>query len=638
LFSLILAALLGRRYRSSHPRPAKVALVQFLRLTLVWLALGWASAISASADPLTRSVLIIDQYSLNNPWGLAFRAALVSALRAGSRNPVAVYAESLDLARFNSPQYVELLRTYLGEKYRDRPIGVVIALGSTALEVQLRLRAQLWPSVPMVFGAVDAPNLARLSPPSDVTGTTLRLTLRNAVTAARALVPGLKRIALVGEPLERQPFRRHFLQEIPLFAGELEFIDLMGLPIADLKKRLATLPADSAIYYTAFYGVGTGNPRDADPMLVEVANRPIVTDTITHLGYGTAGGIVAVPEPIAEETAKRALRILDGESPARMPVTEGDFTKPVFDWRQLRRWKVSESRLPPGSEIRFREPTLWDQYRWEAITVLATLAFQAAMIAWLLFERRRRRTAELNSRHRLLEVIHLNRTAAAGALSTSFAHELNQPLGAILSNAEAAELLLAASPPDLGQVKEILADIRQADQRATEIITHLRRLLKKSDIELQNFDLNDTIADTVHILEPEATKRGVALSSSRGQAALPVRADPVHLQQVLVNLAANGMDAMLSSLPDKRRLEFRTALSQGAEVEVSVSDSGTGIPADKLKAIFEAFYTTKQQGTGLGLSIARTIIETYGGRIWAENRAGGGAVFRFTLPLAESPA
>ena len=144
-----------------------------------------------------------------------------------------------------------------------------------------------------------------------------------------------------------------------------------------------------------------------------------------------------------------------------------------------------------------------------------------------------------------------------------------------------------------------------------------------------------SIGDAVHILEPEAMKRGVVLSAAPGQAACPVRADQVHLQQVLLNLAANGMDAMSDCAPGKRRLEIRTALNGGSEVEVSVADSGTGIPKDQLNDIFETFYTTKRQGTGLGLSIARTLVETYGGRIWAENRSGGGAVFRFTLPLAE---
>jgi len=230
----------------------------------------------------------------------------------------------------------------------------------------------------------------------------------------------------------------------------------------------------------------------------------------------------------------------------------------------------------------------------------------------------------------------LNRAAAAGALSASIAHELNQPLGAILSNAETAELLLRANPLDVGQLKEILADIRQADQRAADIITHLRQLLKKrSEIDLQEFNVNDAIADAIHVLEPEAMQRQVALSVDPAPRPLPVRADPVHLQQVILNLAMNGMDAMASSPPAERKLALQTALNERAEVEVSICDSGPGLPRDKLKEVFETFYTTKQQGTGLGLSIVRTIIETYGGKIWADNAAAGGAVFRFTLPLAE---
>ena len=221
-------------------------------------------------------------------------------------------------------------------------------------------------------------------------------------------------------------------------------------------------------------------------------------------------------------------------------------------------------------------------------------------------------------------------------MSASVAHELNQPLGAILSNAEAAEVLLKENPPDLDLLKEILADIRRDDQRAGDIIRHLRGLLKRDAIELREFDLNDAVAETLHILEPEAIKRGVALNAELSPGVPRVRADQVHLQQVIINLAANGMDAMAGCAPGQRRLAVETALNGGAEVEVSVADSGAGIPNDKLKAVFDTFYTTKPQGTGLGLSIARTIVETYGGKIWAENRSGSGAVFRFTLPLVQA--
>jgi signal transduction histidine kinase len=607
----------------------------FMARLMIALVTVMSPVILAAAEPLPRSVLIADQNEPNAPWGLQFRAALLSTLKAGSPTPLVIYSEALDLGRFNGAQYEELLRTYLREKYWGKSIGVIIAHGATTLELLLHLRREIWPSVPVVFGVVDASSLPRL--PTDVTGITFRFSVRNAVTAARALVPNLRRIALVGDPFEHQPFRRHFPQEITALAAEVEFIDLLGLPMNELKKRVAGLPDDSVIYYTALYE--TGIPRDAVPVLAEVANRPIVSDSVTFVGYGSTGGIVALPEPIAEEVARRALRILDGEPVSRIPVAGGDFTKPIFDWRQLQRWKVSEGVLPPGSEIRFREPGLWEQYRWLVLSALAIVLIQAGMIVWLLLEHRRRRHAELDSRRRAFEVAHLNRAAAAGALSASIAHELNQPLGAILSNAETAEILLKTNPLDVEQLKEILVDIRQADQRAADIITHLRKLLKKrSESDLREFNLNDAIADAIHVLEPEAMKRQVTLSVDTPSGTWPVRADPIHLQQVILNLAVNGMDAMTSCPQAQRKLAVQTALHGRSEIEVSIHDQGPGLPNDKLNEVFETFYTTKQQGTGLGLSIVRTIIETYGGKVWAENQASGGAVFRFTLPLAKAYA
>lgn len=301
----------------------------------------------------------------------------------------------------------------------------------------------------------------------------------------------------------------------------------------------------------------------------------------------------------------------------------------------MQRWNISESRLPSGSMVQFREPSVWERYRPQLTAMFVALVIQAAMIAWLLIERYGRQRAELEARSRMLEVMHLNSTAAAGALSASIAHELNQPLGAIMSNAEAGALLLARTPPDVGQLKEILADIRKDDQRAAEIILHLRKLLKRrTEIEAQKFDLNEVIADALHILSPEAKKRSINLTATGLQQPLPVLADQIHLQQVILNLATNGMDAMADTPPGARRITVETALSAPSQVQVSVSDAGGGIPHGKLTDVFDAFYTTKPQGTGLGLSIARTIVETYGGKLWAENRAGG-AVFRFTLPLME---
>jgi signal transduction histidine kinase len=609
-----------------------------LRIALFVMAcvLGCVPAV---AEPLARSVLILDGTEPNSPWGIEFRAVLRSVLGASPMAPVAIYSEVLDLARFNTSEYEDVLRSYLRGKYRGKPIGVIVVHGPEALNIFMRMRAELWPAVPVVFGSVDEATVARLALPPDIIGTILQFRLGSMVAAARALVPNLKRIALVGDPFERQPFRSHFTQELSKLADELEIIDLMGLPMAELKERVAVLPLDAAIVFVPLYVDKAGGiyiSRDALGQVAEAANRPVISDVATHIGYGSTGGYMSLPEPVARVTTQLVQRILDGESVFSISVPVQDFSRPIFDWRQLKRFGIGEDRLPPGSEVRFKPQSLWERYWWQLSIIIAAFLLQTAMIAWLLHERRRRHSAELESRLRLREVLHLDRVAAVGAMSASIAHELNQPLGAIMANAEAAAILLTAETIDRDQVRDILTDIRRCDQRAGEIITHLRGLLKKQgETDLQEFDLNDALRDALRTLNPEAKRRGVLVSAHHLQGALPVRADKVHLEQVILNLATNAMDAMQDCPPGGRRMTLETVLTGKSQVEVSLADQGGGIPGDKLKGVFEAFYTTKQQGTGLGLSIVRTIVENCGGTIWAENRPGGGAVFRFTVPLAK---
>ena len=620
------ALLRPRRFHSRSSGWLYPALCTFASSLVIAPIAGLGPAAGAESKPLPSSVLILNQVRAGLPWYAAFSAAFGSILNAGSERRFSVYSENLDLAASRVH--------YLQNKYRDTPIGVLVAQGSSALEFVMRSRAELWPAVPVIFAAVDEETAARLNLPSDVTGTIYQLPFRNMVAAAQALVPNLKRIALVGDPWERQAFRRHYQEQIPAFAAQFEFIDLIGLPMTVIRKRVAVLPDDTAIIYTGLMDEGAG-PHEGLAAFATVANRPIVIDAETSIGYGGTGGFVATPVPMGQATARIALRILDGEAASKIPVVRGDFTRPVFDWRQLQRFGISESRLPAGSEVRFREFSLWGQYRWQMAAIFFFIVLQAALIGWLLLEHHRRRIVEKKLRARLLEVIHLNRTATAGALSASVAHELNQPLAAIQSYAEAATLYLESDPPDIERAEQILANIRRDDQRASDIISHLRGLLKKRDqLELQECDLNKTVGDALQILRPEALKRGITLDAHEAKSPLPVRADPIHLQQVILNLAVNGMDAMRDCAPGSGKMSIQTALGEESAVEVRVADSGMGIPTDKLNTVFDAFYTTKRDGTGLGLSIARAIVETHGGKIWAENRPGGGAVFCFTLPLS----
>lgn len=236
------------------------------------------------------------------------------------------------------------------------------------------------------------------------------------------------------------------------------------------------------------------------------------------------------------------------------------------------------------------------------------------------------------------DLIHASRVAALGELTASIAHEVNQPLGAILSNAEAAELLLESESPPLDELRKILADIRNDDVRAGEIIHHIRLLMRKRAMKRGPLDVNELSAEVVRLMETEVQRRNVSLNTEFTAAPATIFGDRVHLQQVLMNLILNGMEAIADMPAADRRLYVRTASNGQGRVEISVTDSGRGIPPEKLPRLFDSFFTTKENGMGLGLAIARSIIDAHQGRIFAENNSDGGATFRFDFPVSDDVA
>ena len=241
--------------------------------------------------------------------------------------------------------------------------------------------------------------------------------------------------------------------------------------------------------------------------------------------------------------------------------------------------------------------------------------------------------SELESEQQRAELAHLSRVATLGELSGSLAHELNQPLTAILSNAQAALRFLGKNGGNAGEVGEILRDIVDADRRAGEIIGRLRPLFKKGEIRPQALDVEELVRDALRLVHSEMIGLGVTATTDVTDDLPRVCGDRVQILQVLLNLIKNACDAMAETDPHERWLMLR-AVSDGEHVEVSVADRGCGIPQERVDRIFEPFITTKAQGMGLGLAVCRTIIKAHDGRLWASNNAAGGATFRFTLPTA----
>ena len=249
------------------------------------------------------------------------------------------------------------------------------------------------------------------------------------------------------------------------------------------------MPPHSAIFFQQMMVDGAGAVYgDKEPLrnISEVANAPIFTFDESFFDGGVVGGPMTQPTEGARRTAEVAVRMLGGENASGIKVAPVAFSTPKYDWRQLQRWNISEDRLPPGSEVLFREQTPWEKYFWPIALITTALLLQAGLIAVLLHERHRRQRAEVQSRQRMAELAHVNRFSTAGELAASIAHEVNQPLAAILSNAEAAAIMLKSTNPELAELREVVGDILHHDQRAAEVIKRMRSLLKKAPFELKS--------------------------------------------------------------------------------------------------------------------------------------------------------
>ena len=248
-----------------------------------------------------------------------------------------------------------------------------------------------------------------------------------------------------------------------------------------------------------------------------------------------------------------------------------------------------------------------------------------------------RKRAELERARQRNEMAHLSRVTMLGELSGSLAHELNLPLTAILSNAQAAQRILANSDADLTELREILNDIVTEDKRAGEVIRRLRLLLKKGEVQQHCLDINEVVEDVLKLMRSDLINQKVTVNCELARHLPTVTGDPVQLQQVLLNLVVNACDAMVDCNTPKRRLLIRTGTgNENGAVLVSVTDRGGSIPEEKMEQIFEPFFTTKEKGMGLGLSVCRTIIAAHRGKLWAANNADCGATFHFSLPIGGS--
>jgi PAS domain S-box-containing protein len=842
-----------------------------------------------AADVGAKRVLIISTGSRLAPGFIIVDQQLLQVFGKITSPRIEIYAENLDLVRFPSERYGQIFSEYLIAKYAAHPPDLVILVYVGNLGIPGKLLPELFPRTPIIVAGFTEEEIRTNQFGTLVSGLAQRVNPRATLELILRLQPELRRIVVVGGTAE---IDRHVLQRVKEAAqsikGRIEIDFWDNLTMAELRKAVPTVPRDTAILYARMFRDAAGQAfisSEVGQWIAQWANAPVYVMTDASFGTGAVGGSLASIEAFGKRAGELARLILTGTAPASLPFEIRTDSVPTFDWRALKRWGISEDRLPPNSVVRFRPQSIWEQYRWYIIAALIIILVQSAIIADLLLHRRRRRRVEavlrenqqlmdlaasagelglwsrdldqsevwangyfralfgfgqneplvLNDllasvhpddrtrvmyavesaqlagipfegefrvilpdgkerwvvargktvseargmrrmgvvlditerkraeeklreseeRFRIMantapvmiwisgtdklctffntgwldftgrtleqelgngwaegvhrddfdryfevygrafdarqeftmeyrlrrydgeyrwvldsgtprfesdrtflgyigscidiserkraeselllqrqELAHVTRVSTMGELAASLAHELNQPLTAILSNAQAAQRFLAADPADLSELREILADIVEDDIRAGEVIWRMRTLIKKEELEFAPLDVGTVIGDVVLLAHSDAVLHNIRVSHEIDPHLWQVRGDRVQLQQVLLNLLLNAFDAMHDCPPDKREIHVRAARDGGRMVEITVADHGAGLTIDKLEKIFQPFYTTKHDGLGLGLSISRSIIEAHGGRLWAENNPDRGATFYFTLPVS----
>lgn len=752
-------------------RPSGLAIALLSVLTAVAAPRAHGQVPDSAAERGTPNVLLLFAENKNQPPIQLAERTIATALGA-PEGTVNLFAEFMDLPRFPESEDQLALRDFYARKYGRRGVDVIVAAMAPTLRFLLQHGPEVFPGVPIVFTGLDRRELDEMALSPNVTGVLTKREFAPTLELALSLQPGTEEVFFISGADEfSQYWMRQARRELAPLSERVSINYLSGLSTEDLQDTVEHLPDRSIILFSYFFRDGAGRalgPYQSLSVVVQHASAPVYVIADAYLGhgaesvgYGAVGGVLISVEELARQAGRLASRILEGTPADSIPMVETSATNvPMFDWRALRRWRIPEDRLPPGSIVRYRSTSFWREALPYAVGGLAFLLLQATLIAVLLLHRARLRRTEADLRdsqermnlaaaaaslgfwewhlsrdeiwispggralfgldgseqidvehfHRIVvaedrepvrrkveqaqtkagefdieyrverddgvrwistwgrvetgesgtpvrmrgvsldvteakqveaelqrqraELAHVARVASLGQLSTALAHELNQPLTAILSNAQTAQRFLAAGTSDLETLREILDDIVEDDVRAGAIISGIRAFVGREEMAHEPLEVAQLLRAVVGYVGNEAMLQHVALLLELDTPLPPVLGDRIQLQQVMLNLMLNALDAMRNA-PEEAREVRVTAREREGLIQVSVRDRGVGLDPDTLEKVFQPFYTTKPDGLGVGLSICRTIIQNHEGFLWAENNPDGGATFHFALPPAD---
>jgi signal transduction histidine kinase len=588
---------------------------------------------AAAAEP--KRVLLINSYGRQfAPWN-EYAKEIRAELQDEWQGPLDIYELSLMPAVLGQGE--RDFADYIHALFSDRRPDIILTIGAPAVSFVRQFRQSLFPPTPVLLTTADQQLLQSLSD-NDAT-VPVNIDFAGSIENILRVLPDTTNIAVVigNSPHEKDVLERRSRTFQP-FTDRVPFTWFNELSLNDMMKQAARLPPHSAIFWFELIVDAAGVSHqefDAMTLLRAVANAPIFSFVDAYFGKGIVGGPLISVSDVARATAQAAVRLLNGEKASDVTTSPIGFGAPKFDWRELKRWNITESRLPPGSKVLFQPPTAWDQYQWQIVLIAAAFLLQSVLIAGLVFEHRRRRNAEILARRSMGELANMNRVATAGELSASIAHEMKQPLAAMVTNVRAGLRWLGTAEPNLEETRAALQNVVKDGNRAAEVIDSVRAMFKKEQTERSQLNLNDLIISVLYLLRDELRPQHIILRTNLDPQIPLVHGHRGELQQVILNLVRNAADAMKNITYRPRVLTVKSEIQPPNDVVISIADSGTGIDPKDIDHIFDAFFTTKSNGMGMGLSICKSIIDDHGGRLWASRDLKYGSVFNISLPIRQ---
>ena len=616
------------------------AVVEFLLVVCAFMLLAPVARAQAIAP---KRVVVLYWDNKEFPGNARFEESFKTQLQLDRRQDVEYFPEYLEVSRFPEEHHRISFRKYLQSKYGDRAVDVVVASADAPLKFLLEYRKDLFSDTPIVFVANDLPSSGTLASGPGATGVHYQNSYRETLDLALRLHPATKRVFVVsGSPQQDQRFERVVQQELS-GVKKVEITYLTDLPLNELIARTRRVPPDSVILFVWQQAVNEqGKLLESYEVLSRIApgsSAPIYGFGSVILGSGIVGGYLQGPEMNGAKVGEIVERILSGARAREIPVEQSQRV-PMFDWRELRRWGVLESSLPPDSVVRFKEFTFWELYKWRIAGLIALVILQAAFIAVLLVERRRRRRAReaLDRLNAELETRIESRTSALNAktreletFTYSVAHDLKAPLRGIDGY---SRLLLEGYATNLDdEGRAFLETIQNSTDEMSELIDDLLAYsrLERRELTTDRIELRPMVNSLVKEKKREIAERPIDfVIDVNGETVL---ADASGLAQSLRNYIDNAIK--FSRKVANPRVEIG-AQDGPRSCRLWVRDNGIGFDMKQHERIFDIFQrlnvTEDYPGTGIGLAIVRKAMERMGGKAWAESEPGHGATFYLEIP------